>query len=195
MSEGTMMCKISEYCEKYNIKEEGKSEMLKILNESIIEISNVILSTSRGVSREVCKKRVEKRYKSKRAEEYAMEHGLKLEEFEMDEVSKKDVEIKVRDEIKKKNIVDGIKEKVKEKEKEEVEVKVKTKERVICSGINKRGEACKSVGTICPVGSKKKYCFRHSEDWKSFECDTDSSDEEEKELEEEEKELEEEELE
>ena len=53
------------------------------------------------------------------------------------------------------------------------------REKVICSGINKKGEACKSVGTIKPEGAKKKYCFRHAEDFRSFECDSDSSDEEE----------------
>ena len=53
------------------------------------------------------------------------------------------------------------------------------REKVICSGINKKGEACKSVGTIQPDGAKKKYCFRHAEDFRSFECDSDSSDEEE----------------
>ena len=55
------------------------------------------------------------------------------------------------------------------------------REKVICSGINKKGEACKSVGTIKPEGAKKKYCFRHAEDFKSFECDSDSSENEEEE--------------
>ncbi len=50
-----------------------------------------------------------------------------------------------------------------------------SKEKVICSGINKKGEACKGVGTIKPEGAKKKYCFRHAEDYKSFECESDSS--------------------
>ena len=65
------------------------------------------------------------------------------------------------------------------KNKEEEKKEVVKRERVICSGINKKGECCKSVGTICPEGAKKKYCFRHAEDFRSFECDSDSSDEEE----------------
>ena len=52
---------------------------------------------------------------------------------------------------------------------------------MICSGINKKGECCKSTGTLNPNGAKKKYCFRHAEDWRSYECDSDSSDEEEEE--------------
>ena len=63
---------------------------------------------------------------------------------------------------------------------------VKEKKRVICSGINKKGEACKSIGTIRPNGAKKHYCFRHAEDYRSFECDSDSSDEEKEEEEKEE---------
>ena len=67
----------------------------------------------------------------------------------------------------------------------------------MCSGLTKKGEVCNKCGTHKPELAKKFYCFRHSEDWKSFECDSDSSDSDTEELKEEElkeEELKEEEL-
>jgi hypothetical protein len=126
------------------------------------------------------KEESKKRYKSKKAEEYAEEHGIRLEDFEMNEISKKDVETKVREmaKNKKENIITTKtnSEESSSSKKNKLEMK---REKVICSGINKKGEACKSVGTIKPEGAKKRYCFRHAEDFRSFECDSDSSDEEE----------------
>jgi len=174
------MSKIEEFVERNGMSESVKREMLEILNESLLEISrgimesDKIIESKKGSKSEVENKKVgEKRYKSKKAEEYAEEHGIRIEEFEMKEISKKDVENKVREKTKVKNNPSS--EKVVKKSDGGVEVK---REKVICSGINKKGEACKSVGTIQPEGAKKKYCFRHAEDFRTFECDTDSSDEE-----------------
>lgn len=178
-----MMSRMNEFALKYSIGDEGKEEMLKILNESLGLISSEILKSvkvkksEKGENNEKIEKSEKlegiKRYKSRKAEEYAEEHGIEITEFEMLEISKKDVEnlvrLKTKEETKNEKVV--------EKEKKEV---VK-KERVICSGISKKGECCKSTGTINPNGAKKKYCFRHAEDWKSFECSSDSSEEEEKE--------------
>lgn len=177
----TMMNRIEEFTKRYSIEEEGKEEMLKILNESLSMISMEILKTVK-VKKENVKENEKKRYKSKKAEEYAEEHNIEIEEFSMNEISKKDVENLIREKTKLENSIENKKEK-KSVEKKKVETK---KERVICSGINKRGEACKSTGTINPEGAKKKYCFRHAEDWKSFECASDSSENEEEELKEEE---------
>ena len=172
-----MMSRMENFCSKYSIDEEGKSEMLKILNESMVLISGEMLKSVR-VSNEKSSDKKEKssssksgvkRYKSKKAEEYALEHGLEIEEFDMMEISKKDVENFVREKTKGSS----------EGSSKEGSKSLVKKERVICSGINKKGEACKSTGTICPAGAKKKYCFRHAEDWKSFECSSDSSDEDE----------------
>jgi hypothetical protein len=177
----TMMSKIEEFVTRNGMSESVKREMLEILNESLLEISRGIMNESKV--NKVNKVKVEKgpstdesnkRYKSKKAEEYAEEHGLTLEDFDINEISKKDVETKVREMTKnKKEITTTSKTNSNEGSKE-----VK-REKVICSGINKKGEACKSVGTIKPEGAKKKYCFRHAEDFRSFECDSDSSDEEE----------------
>ena len=186
----TMMSKIEEFVTRNGMSESVKREMLEILNESLLEISRGIMNESKV--NKVNKVQVEKgekstdesnkRYKSKKAEEYAEEHGLTLEDFDINEISKKDVETKVREMTKnKKEKVITTTSKTNSDEgssskNNKSEIK---REKVICSGINKKGEACKSVGTIKPDGAKKKYCFRHAEDFRSFECDSDSSDEEE----------------
>ena len=166
----SMMSKIEEFVSRNGMSEDVKREMLEILNESLLEISRVIMNESKAKTK---KEESKKKYKSLKAEEYAEEHGLTLEDFDINEISKKDVETKVREMIKnKKEKVITTTVKTKEQSKE-----IK-REKVICSGINKKGEACKSVGTIKPEGAKKKYCFRHAEDFRSFECDSDSSEEE-----------------
>ena len=181
-----MMEKIENFVSRNGMGESEKREMLSILNESLLEISRGILEKENEgeIKKKSSKMKVEKRYKSKKAEEYAIEHGISLEDFSMNEVSKKDVEIKVREITKAKNNgIDILNKKTEEKNenkdssKKNEKEKVK-REKVICSGINKKGECCKSVGTIQPEGAKKKYCFRHAEDFRSFECDSDSSDEE-----------------
>jgi len=178
----TMMLKIEEFVKRNGMSETEKREMLEILNESLLEISNGIMRESKVKEKEKEKEKEKnkvsesKRYKSKKAEEYAEEHGLRLEDFEKDDISKKDVETKVR-EMTKEKVIRKIEETSSSK-KNKSEIK---REKIICSGINKKGEACKSVGTIKPEGAKKKYCFRHAEDFKSFECNSDSSDNEEEE--------------
>ena len=189
-----MMTEIEQYIEKYNIGEDGKKEMIEILNKSLIMISRGILETKntkeiQNTSKDTIKT-TEKasKFKSKKAEDYAEEHNLTLDDFDIKEVSKKDVENKVREMTKvRKDPSLSITSKSSSKSSNEsssssslTQVK-KSKEKVICCGINKKGEPCKSVGTIQPDGAKKKYCFRHAEDFRSFECESDSSDCEEEE--------------
>ena len=199
MTATTMMTEIDQYIQKYNIGDDGKKEMLDILNKSLIMISHGILetkstkeikntSTSKGKEKEQVIEGARK-FKSKKAEEYAEEHNLTLDDFNIAEVSKKDVENKVREMTKvRKDTGSSITSKSSPKSSGEASSSTssttpvkKSKEKVICSGINKKGEACKSVGTIQPDGAKKKYCFRHAEDFRSFECESDSSDCEEEE--------------
>ena len=186
-----MMSKVEEFVSRNGMSEDVKREMLEILNESLLEISRVIMNESKVKKEKV--EKVEKgsknsrdesnkRYKSKKAEEYAEEHGLTLEDFDINEISKKDVETKVREMTKKEKVITTTSKTTSDEVSSSKNKKSETKrEKVICSGINKKGEACKSVGTIKPEGAKKKYCFRHAEDFRSFECDSDSSDDEEKE--------------
>lgn len=185
-----MMSKIEEFVTRNGMSDSVKREMLEILNESLLEISRGIMNESKvNKVNKVNKVKVEKgpstdesnkRYKSKKAEEYAEEHGLTLEDFDINEISKKDVETKVREMTKnKKEITTTSKTNSDEGSSSKNNKSEIKREKVICSGINKKGEACKSVGTIKPEGAKKKYCFRHAEDFRSFECDSDSSDDEE----------------
>ena len=183
-----MMSKIEDFVTRNGMSESVKREMLEILNESLLEISRGIMNESKvNKVNKVNKEKVEKgdkdsideskkRYKSKKAEEYAEEHGISIEDFEMNEISKKDVETKVREMTKNKVIRTTSKTTSDEGTSSKNNKSETKREKVICSGINKKGEACKSVGTIQPEGAKKRYCFRHAEDFRSFECDTDSSD-------------------
>lgn len=184
-----MMSKIEEFVTRNGMSESVKREMLEILNESLLEISRGIMNESK-VNKEKVEKgpkknntdESNKRYKSKKAEEYAEEHGLTLEDFDINEISKKDVETKVREMTKnkkEKTITTTSKTNSDEGSSSKNNKSEIKREKVICSGINKKGEACKSVGTIKPDGAKKKYCFRHAEDFRSFECNSDSSDDEE----------------
>jgi len=182
----TMMSKIEEFVTRNGMSDSVKREMLEILNESLLEISHGIMNESKvnkvKVEKSSKNSTVEsnKRYKSRKAEEYAEEHGLTLEDFDINEISKKDVETKVREMTKnKKEITTTSKTNSDEGSSSKNNKSEIKREKVICSGINKKGEACKSVGTIKPEGAKKKYCFRHAEDFRSFECDSDSSDDEE----------------
>ena len=178
-----MQSHVNEYCEKYSISESGKMELVTLFNKALIEISENILSTKKSSNSKSTEK---KRFKSKKAEDLAGENGISLEDFEMNDVSKKDVETKIRDLAKQDK--DG---KLDKSNAEKIPTKSKKlKEKVICCGINKKGEACKGVGTMKPESAKHFYCFRHAEDWKLFECESDSSNE--SELEEEETEEQEE---
>ena len=173
---------VNDYCEKFSISDSGKGELINLFNKALIEISTDILKSNKTFTKNSSEleSKKNKRFKSKKAEELASENSLSLEDFEMNDVSKKDVETKVRQIAKQDK--DGTMDKSKI-EKSSSSSK-KSKEKVVCSGINKKGEACKGVGNIKPSSAKHFYCFRHAEDWKLFECESDSSNE--SELEEEE---------
>ena len=182
--------KINKLIEDYGMEEneDFKSDLIKLLNESLVKITEENEKDSdktKGIDKKFGKDdRTEsgKRYKSKKAKECAEEHGIDIEEFDMKDISKKDVEILVRE--KAKDSKEGKLESPSKEKRNETSSsskddtpRKKKNEKVICSGINKRGEACKSVGTIKPNGAKRMYCFRHSEEWKVYECDSDSSNE------------------
>ena len=150
---------------KYNIVEEDQIEIIGIFNKSLIEISEGILEKGKKT---IVKDKGEKRWASKKAEEYAEENGLSLEEFTGIKITKKEIE-----------------EKVKNRARESKETKISTKVNVeksekkcMCSGITNKGESCNKIGVEQPEGSKKKYCVKHSVDWRTYECDTDSSESE-----------------
>lgn len=157
-----MTSNLANFITKYNIDTEGEEELILLLNESLKNIN--LESTQLKKTKTETKDKNSQRYKSRKAEEFAKEHGLNIEDFEEIEISKKDVERKIKErtqeslqETKMMKPVDTIKN--------------LKKERVICSGLNKRGEACKAVGTVKPEGAKRMYCYRHAEDFALYEIE------------------------
>lgn len=158
---------------KYNIVEEDQREIIGIFNESLIEISEGILDKRKESKKIIVKG--EKRWASKKASEYAEENGVSLEELSGEKITKKEIEEYVKRrarESKESKISDRVT-LVKEKTEE-----VKKEDKCICGGITKKGEACNKKGVEQPEGAKNKYCVKHSVDWRTYECDTDSSDSE-----------------
>lgn len=181
----TFTKEMNEFIEKYEIPESGKNEMLELFNKSIIQISHEILknanivlespigSTAVGgdvnkLSNSSSKKMDGKKFASRKAEEFAIENNLSLDDFEMEKVSKKDVEIKIKEMTKKKINTPERDKKSKGNSSE--------KDKVMCAGITKKGDACNRIGNQKPEGAKKYYCFRHSDSWQDYECNSDSSD-------------------
>ena len=92
---------MKEFSERYSLGEEGEIELIKLFNKSLIEISGKILETY-DVNEKKVKSKIEikRKFASKKAEEYAYENGISIEEFEIEKISKKDVEEKIRKRIK-----------------------------------------------------------------------------------------------
>ena len=180
----TFTKEMNEFIEKYEIPENGKDEMLELFNKSIIQISHQILKNANvvlespigstvgeGVNKLSSKKIDGKKFASRKAEEFAIENNLSLDDFEMEKVSKKDVEIKIKEMTKKKINTP-------ERDKKKSKGNSSEKDKVMCAGITKKGDACNRIGNQKPEGAKKYYCFRHSDSWQDYECNSDSSDDE-----------------
>lgn len=166
--------KLERYFSKHSIEGEGRVELLKIFNESLLEIGEGILRTKKD---SIEKRELTKKFASKKAEEYAIENNLSLDDFDIEKIGKSDVEKKIRDKIKENKTTSPSTSETSSKKS-----KVK-KDKVICKGITQKGEPCNRVATYKPDGAKNMYCFRHHEDWKTYETDDDSSEEEEEKVE------------
>ncbi len=165
---------IEEYLAKYSIPEDGKKELIDILNAGIIEISKTVLAKTKDTSsKKETKTFTNKKFASKKAEEYAFENNLTMEDFDMEKITKKDVEEKVREKTKEQKS-----DKFDHTQDSTIEKSNKIEKKVLCCGLTKKGEQCTRVGTLKPDGAKKMYCFRHADEWNAFECESDSSDEE-----------------
>ena len=154
---------------KYNIAEEDQKELIGIFNKSLIEISEGILKNVKVEKNEKVKKG-EKRWASKKASEYAEENGVSLEEFSGEKITKKEIE-------------EYIKSRARESKESKIAVKVEKvpeneESKCLCRGLTNKGESCNKKGVEQPDGANRKYCLKHSVDWKTYECDTDSSEEE-----------------
>jgi hypothetical protein len=173
-----MQARIEEFTTKYDIGDDGMKEMLEIFNRSLLDIGEGILKVSKTKPLEIKVKLSDEgdlRWASKKAGEYANENGIELGDFAdsgFTKVSKLEVDKKVREKAKMKaSPTKTIKESPKRT----------NKKTVMCSGLTKKGESCTRPGTTKPDGAKQSYCFRHAEDFKQFECSSDSSDDEEEE--------------
>ena len=183
----TTVSVLEDFVTKYSIPDDGVKELLDIFNQSLVNISTEILNNQNLNSNKKSTKintsntsntsnddDVQK-FSSKKAQEYAIENNLTLEEHftDMKKVSKKDVENKVREIAKNQKSNSSA---IRLDTSTSTSKSSPKKEKIICSGLTKKGEACNKVGCQQPDGAKNKYCFRHAEDWKAFECDSDSSD-------------------
>ena len=177
-----MMSEImKEFSVRYELGESSEKELIEMFNKSLIEVSQRILEKYDVKSEtKVIKSKGtgSKKFASKKAEEYAYENGLSLDDFNQEKISKKDVEEKVRKETKEKtNLTTNTPNSSTNSSSKKIERKV------LCCGLTKKGDQCTRAGTLKPNGAKKMYCFRHADEWNTFECDSDSSDEEELKLE------------
>ena len=161
-----MTSSLANFITKYKIDTEGEEELILLLNESLknINLESTELKEIKTEIKTETKGKRNQRYKSRKAEEFAKEHGLNMEDFEELEISKKDVERKIKERtqesLQETKIIKPVD-----------TIKNLKKERVICSGLNKRGEACKVVGTVKPEGEKRMYCYRHAEDFALYEIE------------------------
>jgi hypothetical protein len=190
----TTVSVLQDFVTKYSLPEDGVKELLDIFNKSLVNISTEILQNNNINSDKYYNKNTKntkntintknsdntidgKKFVSKKAEEYAKENNLSIDDFDLDKISKKDVENKVREIAKNnKSNSSGIKIDTSTTTTTTTTKLSPKKDKIICSGLTKKGEACNKVGCQQPDGAKNKYCFRHAEDWKAFECDSDSSD-------------------
>ena len=173
-----MNTSVDTFVNKWQLGEEGKVELIQLLNESLIAISTSILENNSVKVDKIKLEKVEKttkgkksddiqRFASKKAEDFANDNDIDISEFTMMKISKKDVEEKIREKTKDNKTIQA--------DNKKPTTQTSTKSKVICSGITKKGEICNRPGTNKPNGARKNYCFRHCEDWKAFECESDSS--------------------
>ena len=169
-----MESRIEEFTTKYNIDEDGMKEMLNIFNTSLLDIGNGILKISKSSKDKIVNDKQidtgEMKWASKKAGEYAKENGIELNDFKDSgslKITKADVDKRVRV---------NAKVKASPGQTPTVTPKKTNKVTVLCSGLTQKGEPCGKAGTHKPDGAKNNYCFRHAEDFKTFECSSDSSD-------------------
>ena len=104
-----MEIEINKFIEKYKIDDEGKKDLINLLNVSLLKISEEIVNRKSEGNK--VKKVENQKYASKKAEQFAIENEIDIKEFKIEKVTKKDVEELVR-------------KKTKEGKKEKIEIEV-----------------------------------------------------------------------
>jgi len=170
--------KFNDFKTKHNLDDDAISELLKIFNDSFIELAHKLLATTdtpKHVPKDTPIFNGPKKFATKIAAEYAAEHDLTLDDFNKEKITKKDIDELVKNRVKKIPKLDTTpKEITKESPKKTKEIAGKK-----CQGLTKSGDPCGKLGTTQPEGSKNFFCFRHAVDWKSYEISSDSDLEEE----------------
>jgi len=165
--------KFETFKNKHGLNDDAIGEILVIFNEAFIELAHKLLKNGE-IPESKKPYSGPKKFATKIAAEYAAENDLTLDDFDKEKITKKDIDEKIKNNVKK-----SASKKVTKTENIETVTKtpVTTKEK--CKGITKTGEACSRPGTEKPDGSKNCYCFRHAIDWKNYEVSSDSELEEE----------------
>lgn len=166
--------KFNDFKEKYNLKDDAIADLLKIFNDSFIELAHKLLATTdTPKQKNTTVFNGPKKFATKIAAEYAAEHDLTLDDFNKEKITKKDIDDVVKTRVKNIPKLDTTpKEKSTPKKTKEIVGKK-------CQGLTKSGDPCGKPGSTQPEGSKNFFCFRHALDWKSYEISSDSDLEEE----------------
>jgi len=174
--------KFNDFKTKHDLDEDAIAELLKIFNDSFIELAHKLLATTdtpKHVQKDTTVFNGPKKFATKIAAEYAAEHDLTLDDFNKEKITKKDIDELVKSRVKKIPKLDTTpKDSPKQSPKKTNEVPTGKK----CQGLTKSGDPCGKPGTTQPEGSKNFFCFRHAVDWKSYEISSDSDLEEEPEV-------------
>jgi hypothetical protein len=192
--------KFIEFKQKYDLSDDALEEVKSLFNEAFIAVANSILTnkelkveTKKEPKTETKKEpKTEKgesvkKWASIKAEEFASENNLTLDDFPnvCGKITKATIEKLVKSKnntttkFTKTKTEDTKTEDTKTGNTKSSDTKGKSKEsKLMCSGIKKDGTPCSRNGTDTPEGSKKSYCWRCAIEWKNYELSSDSSEEE-----------------
>ena len=167
---------------KHNLDESAMEELLNLFNDSFIELAHKLLENSPKTPSPTVKNSKpvssgEKKWATKIAAEYASENNLTLDDFDKEKITKKDIDLHMKEGkkvSKKLPHVKSNKEETKDAKWYEAGPGKSKETHGKCCGMNKSGDPCLKQGTVNPENSKNYYCFRHAVDWKNFEVSSDS---------------------
>ena len=149
------MTHVDNFCTKFNINEDGKTEMIELFNQCMVHVAMGIMNMP-GVSENSGAKKVG----AKKA------GAAKKEKIKCQGKTQKGTECK-------KYAVDGF-DYCKSHIPKEVESdnEEEPKESAECNAILDNGMKCKQRGRMMqPEGAEFKYCFKHSKKWQKYEAD------------------------
>jgi hypothetical protein len=188
--------KFIEFKQKYDLSDDALEEVKSLFNEAFIAVANSILTNkelkieskkqpkaeTKGESKKEPKAETKgesiKKWASIKAEEFASENNLTLDDFPnvCGKITKATIEKLVKS--KSNTTTKFTKTKIDDTKIDDIKIKTVKESKLMCSGIKKDGTPCSRNGTDTPEGSKKSYCWRCAIEWKNYEVSSDSSEEE-----------------